>query len=305
MARADRRPRLPLSILLISPTVMAKHLLVCTDGSKYSSSVYQHAAWVARRSGLGVLVLHVIEREGSAPASDLTGSLGFDAGAELMEELVKFDEAHARVARLRGKAVLDDAVNQLREAGVPEPSTSQRHGSLVETLEEFEADAALVVIGKRGEQADFAKGHLGSNLERVVRSAKIPVLVAARAFRPIDAFLLAFDGGATSLKAVHHLASDPLLRGAKAHLVAVGRPGSRLEAQLEHAATGMRGAGFDVRADLLEGEVESVIAGEVEARGIDLLVMGAYGHSLIRRLVIGSTTTALIRTCQVPVLLFR
>ena len=33
--------------------------------------------------------------------------------------------------------------------------------------------------------------------------------------------------------------------------------------------------------------------------------MGAYGHSRIRQLVVGSTTTAMIRSCLVPVLVFR
>jgi nucleotide-binding universal stress UspA family protein len=33
--------------------------------------------------------------------------------------------------------------------------------------------------------------------------------------------------------------------------------------------------------------------------------MGAYGHTRIRQFVIGSTTTAMMRQCRVPVLLFR
>jgi nucleotide-binding universal stress UspA family protein len=33
--------------------------------------------------------------------------------------------------------------------------------------------------------------------------------------------------------------------------------------------------------------------------------MGAYGHSPIREFILGSTTTSLIRTCLVPILLFR
>jgi nucleotide-binding universal stress UspA family protein len=33
--------------------------------------------------------------------------------------------------------------------------------------------------------------------------------------------------------------------------------------------------------------------------------MGAYGHSRIRTLIIGSTTTEVIRSCLIPVLLFR
>jgi nucleotide-binding universal stress UspA family protein len=43
----------------------------------------------------------------------------------------------------------------------------------------------------------------------------------------------------------------------------------------------------------------------VEAEDIGLLVMGAYGHSRIRNLIIGSTTTEMIRLCKIPVVLFR
>ena len=43
----------------------------------------------------------------------------------------------------------------------------------------------------------------------------------------------------------------------------------------------------------------------VEEAQFDMLVMGAYGHSRIRSLIIGSTTTAMIRACKVPVVLMR
>lgn len=280
-------------------------ILACTDGSLYAASIYQHAAWAARADQSPVHVLHVIEREDGAQPRDLTGSLGFDASAELMEELVRLDEAHARVARLRGKAILEDAEKQLREAGVAEVSATQRHGSLVETLKEFEDGTGLIVIGKRGEHADFAKGHLGSNLERVVRSVDHPVLVAARSFRPIERAMIAFDGGPSALKAVAHVAAEPSFRGVEIHLVAVGKEGGELERELEGAATGLRGAGLEVTADFLQGDPEEVITRESSERSIDLLVMGAYGHSRIRQLVIGSTTTAIIRTCTIPLLLFR
>ena len=282
-----------------------KPILACTDGSQYAPSVYDHAAWAAQRTSSFVRVLHVLEREEITRGRDLTGNLGFDAGADLMEELVQLDEAHSRVARLRGKAVLEDAKKQLAERGVTSVEALQRHGALVDTVEEFEDDAEVVILGKRGEHADFAKGHLGSNLERVVRTAKIPVMVASRAFQPIDSFLIAFDGGSSALKAVHYAASNPLLKGLKCHLVSVGKPGSDVARELENAATGLKGAGFEVTAELFQGHPEEVITREVEARGVQLLVMGAYGHSRIRRLVIGSTTTSLVRDCHVPVLLFR
>jgi nucleotide-binding universal stress UspA family protein len=35
------------------------------------------------------------------------------------------------------------------------------------------------------------------------------------------------------------------------------------------------------------------------------VLMGAYGHSRIRHLVIGSTTTQILRSSNIPVLVFR
>lgn len=277
-------------------------ILACTDGSPYAPSIYQHASWSAARTDAPIHVLHVIERDESRDHQDLSGSIGFDANAELLEELAKHDESHARVARLRGKAILDDAVKQLDGY---QTTTTLRHGSVVETLEEFENDSSLVVIGKRGEHLDFAKGHLGSNLERVIRSAKIPVFVAAREFKPIQRFLIAFDGGDSSLKAVHHAATNSLLKGFDCHLVMAGKPDQEHTLALEHAATSLRGAGFAVTADVLPGDPDDVIATQVKEREIGLLVMGAYGHSRVRNLILGSTTTHLIRTCLVPAILFR
>lgn len=280
-------------------------ILVCTDGSQYAASTYQHAAWIAEKTASDVTVLHVIDREEHRPEADLTGSLGFDASAELMEELVNLDEQHGRVARLRGKAILEDAEKQLNECGIKEVNAIQRHGSLVETIDEFERSADLVVIGKRGEHADFSKAHLGSNLERVVRSAEIPILVTSRAFEPVESFLIAFDGGPSARKAIDYVLSSPLLKGVEAHLLSIGKEGSKMALEFEKAAGKLQAAGYSVKADLMAGDADEIIAREVESRGIDLLLIGAYGHSLIRRLIIGSTTTALVRTCKIPVLLFR
>lgn len=52
--------------------------------------------------------------------------------------------------------------------------------------------------------------------------------------------------------------------------------------------------------------VEMTVIGQaVRDRRIDLLVMGAYGHRPIRQFILGSTTTTMVRTCLVPVLMFR
>ena len=57
--------------------------------------------------------------------------------------------------------------------------------------------------------------------------------------------------------------------------------------------------------EVIDGHPDEALAAYVDRQRIDLLVMGAYGHSRIRQLIVGSTTTAVMRNCQVPVLLLR
>ena len=64
-------------------------------------------------------------------------------------------------------------------------------------------------------------------------------------------------------------------------------------------------AGFEVVADVLPGDPEAVIAREVKARNIDMLLMGAYAHSPLRALIFGSKTTDLLRAATIPTLLLR
>ena len=75
-------------------------ILVCTDGSLYAPSIYQYAAWAAEKLRAEVQLLHVIERNDAPVAHDFSGNLGFHANEELMGELIRLDETHARVARL-------------------------------------------------------------------------------------------------------------------------------------------------------------------------------------------------------------
>jgi len=282
------------------------HILTCTDGSLYAPSVYAHSAWAALRMDAAIQVLHVLDAHRErAQGGDLSGAIGFDASTEFMEELAQLEETQARVARIKGKAILEDAERQLRAAGVVEVETLQRHGSLADTLEELEPSAGLVVIGKRGEHADFAKGHLGGQLQRVIRTSVRPVLVASRAFKPIQRFLVAFDGGASSLKAVEFALTNPLLKGLDCHLLRVGHPDDKASSVMEEACAKLRASGYTVTSSVQSGVAEEVIASEVKSGGIDLLVMGAYGHSPVRHLILGSTTTTMARTCLVPLLMFR
>ncbi|WP_428699169.1 universal stress protein [Stappia sp.] len=287
-------------------------LIALVDGSVYSRSVCENAAWIAARAGdaaphqARVELLHVLgRRQAEGGAANLSGNIALGARTTLLNELAELDARTAKLAQARGRAILDDAARVLDEAGIADVGTRLRAGDLVETLAEMEADADLIVIGKRGEAADFARLHLGSNLERIARVAKKPVFVAARAFRPIERMLIAFDGGTSALKAVDHIARSRILAGLDCRLLMVGQDTPDARRSLDGAAAILKGGGYAVTAEIRSGQPDTVISKAVEDDGIDLLIMGAYGHSRIRSLIIGSTTSEMIRSCKIPVMLFR
>ncbi len=284
---------------------MTDKIIALVDGSVYSESVCDHAAWIAGRSGAAVELIHVLGRREAPEKPDLSGSIKLGARTELLRELAELDAQRARLAGRRGRAILEDARAILDRAGVTGTTTRLRHGDIVESIAEIEAGAEMIVIGKRGEAADFARGHLGSNLERIVRAAHRPVFVASRAFRTVRTVLVAHDGGRSAMKAVDHVARSPLFAGLAITVVTVGPETAAARKGLEDARALLSAAGAAAETRILPGQPEAELGKLVEAEGFDLVVMGAYGHSRIRTLVIGSTTTEMVRSCKVPILLMR
>lgn len=145
-------------------------ILAFFDGSAYAEDVCRLSAWTStsgRRCSTSI------------PASTSAGKTRPGQGPRLAGERQ------------------DDDRRRSHQKGGDQDSPWRPPGGLAD----LEKDAQLGVIGKRGEAADFAKLHLGSNLERVVQASTRPVLVAARAHRPFERFIIAFDGGRSANRA--------------------------------------------------------------------------------------------------------
>ncbi len=279
-------------------------ILACVDGSVYAESVADHAAWAAKGLGAEIEFLQVLGRKDSAPR-DLSGRVGADGRTALLERLATLDEERFRLLQQSARLGLDALRARAEAAGAGPVSAALRTGDLLEEIAAREAAADLVVIGKRGEAADFAKLHLGSNLERMIRASHLPVLIAARAFRPIQRAVVAFDGRSGSMKALDAVSRSPLSRGVAFEVVTAGAETEETRRLLESALTLLRAGGLEATGRIAPGEPVKVIGAAVEETGAGMLVMGAYGHSRLRTLVVGSVTAELIRTCRVPALVHR
>lgn len=281
-------------------------ILACVDHSRFADCVADYAAWAARRIGAPLEFLHILDRHPErGSGEDHSGAIGIDARASLLSELADKDEARSREARDAGRVFLARLRERASSAGAPEVDVRQRHGELEETLAEQARDVQLVVLGRRGRSAEVTQRDLGRNLERVVRALEKPILAVTDGFTEPRRPMIAYDGSRLARKGVELVAGSKLFRELPIHIVMSGKARGDAQKDLDWAQRTLADAGYDATARLLPGDAETVLARYVQDQAVDLLVMGAYSHSPLRSLFLGSRTTDLLRAASVPTLLLR
>lgn len=278
-------------------------ILVCTDGSQYSQVACQYAAWLAKMKNASVTALYVTDRRlFEVPAvADLSGSMGIQPFEGMVTHLKEVESIKADFIR-------DQVESIFKEQGV-EDRTDFVHetGMLVDMVKDRIDATDILVLGKRGENAEFDSEHLGAMLERVVRSVEIPCFVGNREFSQVREVAIAYDGGDSCRKAIDYIASEEVFKKMRLHVLSCveGHDEETASQRLSEVESLFEPAGIEATYQILNGIVETSIADYVSDHSINLLVLGAYGHGRIRDFLIGSTTTELLRRCHVPVFCFR
>lgn len=277
----------------------------CIDASPSAPCVATASAWASQRLQAPLRLLHVLERPPTPATQDLSGSIGLGSREQLLEELTELDARRERVAMEHGKHLLEDVARIAAQAGVESAEKRQRHGSLLETLRDMEEDTRLLVMGRVGEDHDISAHTIGSHLESVVRSIHRPIMVVMREFVAPERFMIAYDGSVTASKALSLVAKSPLLAGMPCHLVTVGPVSAAQTRQIGQARDTLASAGFEVTTATVEGEVQTALGQYHRDNDIDLMVMGAWGHSRIRQFFVGSNTTRMLSHSDITLLLLR
>lgn len=283
---------------------MEQRILACVDGPHYSKPVAALSIWAASRLSVPLTLLHVLDKSSRQPEPELSGNLAAGSREQLLQELVELDGQRAKLEMKHGKVLLSELADDAKAKGLNDVSTLQRHGNLVETLLELEAQTRVLVLGKSGEVHQSDARAIGSQLESVVRSIKAHTLIANGEFSTPDSYLLAFDGSDISEKLVEKALVTPLLAGMTCHLVMVEDSQEKLAA-FKRAAERLQAAGVNVVQAQLTGEVHRAILDYQASNQVGMIVMGAYGHSKLRQFFVGSNTTKLLIESTVPMLLIR
>ncbi len=272
---------------------MVKNILVPCDGSDYSVSAGEAAIWIAKRVGASVTGLNVVDSvslEGSF-FHDLSGALGFEPFMNYSSKLRSFLEEAAG-------GILDAFEERLKAEGI-ESHRVIADGVVSSEICEKAKLSDLLVMGRRGVNAEFEYGLMGSVVETVVRSSQRPVLVIPKEFTPPKKPLIAFDESESSSKALHSAAEFAVAFGMPLTVLAVSKGAEREEA-LRAAAEYLEPYGIEAQYASVEGDPHDRIVEYVNANSFDMVFIGSSHHSKVVSMVLGSTTEYVMRTLEIP-----
>ena len=169
--------------------------------------------------------------------------------------------------------------------------------------------ADLVVIGQFDSSAGVP-GLMPSFPESVVMNSVRPVLVLPSVYRfsalPSHA-VVAWDGSLTAARAI--AGALPLLKRAGKASLAIFNPGERPDTHGEQPGADMalylsrQGVQVEVLIRETKNDAGEALLSLCADEGADLLVMGAFGHTRFRELLLGGATRQILDSMTVPVLM--
>lgn len=283
-----------------------KMVLACIDGSKLSEAVCDYAAWIAQRVEAPLKLLHTIDHHPETAAkTDLSGNIGLDSRDHLLEEITNLEQQQSKVRLQQGKAILQSAKERAIQNGIVDPVNCLQHGSLIESLVELEDDIRVLVIGARGKVHEDQPHQIGAKLEAMIRSLHLPILVAYDTFKQPECIMIAYDGSIASEKAVDMVASSPLYKGLTCHLVSVSKKGDA-NSLLEQTTAKLRAAGgLEIVSANLQGKAGQKLCEYQLSQNIDMTIMGAFSHTRLHDILLGSFTHKMLLNTKKPLLLLR
>lgn len=216
---------------------------------------------------------------------------------------------HVASEKRRAKAALEQFNQRASRAGRNSVSTRMELGDSATLMTLHARYHDLVVVGQVEPEKYMSRPDPKAVMDQWVVSAGRPILVV-----PYIGFktatpkrvVVAWDGGREATRAVTD--ALPLLKRARETVVLVidpaksGRHGQEPGADIATYLS-RHGVNVDVHVERAgELDIGTFLLTRLADLEVDLLVMGAYGHSRLRELILGGVTRMVLDSMTVPVL---
>ncbi len=260
------------------PVSKLEKLLVATDRSLFSEGAIAAAITFAKHCSSKLYVMTVVE----------TNPEYETAGAEFLQK--EEEEAVQYLASLKARALEE----------IPSCETIFRHGDSASRLiveEAAQKKVDMIAVGRRGRHG-LEKVLLGSASAKVIGHAPCKVLVVPRAARiECKNILIATDGSEHARTAALEAIEIAKRCGSRLTVISVVPSEDEKEKARTYAGDVVQAAqkaGISAETMALVGKPHEIIAGTAKSMGVDLIVMGAYGKTGLKKLLMGSTTEKVI-----------
>jgi nucleotide-binding universal stress UspA family protein len=272
-----------------------KDILVYADAAKSVSVRLDVAASLAAKHKAHLTALHVLEPP-YVPAAVVEGGL--------TPALLGWQQ---NVVRERADAA-KKAVEAARRRSGEDIEWRAVDGETIATVLLHARYADLVVVSQSGGNDEDMV--VGDNLpEEILMSGGRPEVIVPRygAFATVgERVLIAWNRSREAARAVHD--ALPLLVTAKSVTVMEVNPERQREPHLAGADIALHLARHGVKAEVASTtarniDVSDVILSRAADLGIDLLVIGGYGHSRLREYTFGGVTRHILDHMTIPVLM--
>lgn len=164
----------------------------------------------------------------------------------------------------------------------------------------------LAVIGQ--DAPDSNEPARAALIEALLFETGVPVMVVpyiSKGSFNARHMMVAWDGSVTASRAVH--AALPLMKLADKITVIIVDSGQRFAGEPgADVALYLSRHGLDVSIEqvpAVSGDVSAALLNFVSDRGVDIAVMGGYGHSRFREFVVGGATRGMLDAMTVPVVM--
>ena len=201
------------------------------------------------------------------------------------------------------KGQMGSFAERCRERKVP-CSTDMRIGVPGEIIAQASVAHDLVVMARAAHGRTAPLQNLDSLLPPVIRSSVRPIWVPSAAFNDVKGVLIAYDGSVHASRVLSTAMTLASRSQIECHLVNIAASEETGLKVLEPADAYLRNHGIEALKRVVKGShAADTICDLMEHSGLDVLLMGAYGHSPIREMIFGSTTEKVLSHCDSSVVL--
>lgn len=275
---------------------MLKSMLVGLSGSPSSQAATKLAIQWARVHHAKLVGVGVLDEESLTSAE----SIPLGAGAFKAER----DEAVLSRAKLLAGIALREFERDCTASDVSHKTFGAR-GDAAKLLTQHSQRADLLVLGRKRAESTDSAAPLTHTLEQVLKQAVRPVVCVPESPADGNTVLVAYDGSLQAARALSAFVGLGLLADLPIRLVTVERTLGDVAYDTTLASEFLEAHGFQVDVTCFtsdESPSEALLRLIDETRPA-LVVLGAYGKSWLREVLLGSVTTQLLRKSNSPLFL--